>query len=38
MNEHKLIENPSLKEILEIDKKIKEGTQKLIEEEIVLRH
>ncbi len=38
MNEHKLIENPNLKEILEVDKKVKEETQKLIEEEIVLRH
>lgn len=30
MNEHKLIENPSLREILEVDKKVKEGTSELI--------
>ncbi|MEK6982973.1 MAG: 1-deoxy-D-xylulose-5-phosphate reductoisomerase [Nanoarchaeota archaeon] len=34
MDEHKVIKNPSLREIVEIDKKTKEGTRRLIEEEI----
>lgn len=35
MDGHKLTENPSLKEILEVDKKVKEETKNIIEEEIL---
>ena len=34
MDEHKIIKNPSLNEILETDKKTKEETNKIIEEEL----
>ncbi|MBI2656415.1 1-deoxy-D-xylulose-5-phosphate reductoisomerase [Candidatus Woesearchaeota archaeon] len=36
MDEHNLIKNPSLKEILDMDKEIKEKTRKIIEEEMVV--
>ena len=35
MDEHKVIKNPTLKEILEVDREVKEETKKMIEEEIV---
>ena len=38
MNEHNVIKNPTLKEILEIDKKTKEGTKNIIEEEMVVEN
>ncbi|MBS3113685.1 1-deoxy-D-xylulose-5-phosphate reductoisomerase [Candidatus Woesearchaeota archaeon] len=38
MNEHNLIKNPSLNEILDVDKKIKEKTKELIEDEIILKN
>lgn len=38
MNEHKLVENPSLREILEVDKKVKEETKSIIEEEISIQN
>ena len=37
MNVHKLIKNPSLNEILDVDRKTKEETKKIIEEEIVIK-
>ena len=36
MNEHNLIKNPSLKDILEVDKKVKEETKNIIEEETIV--
>ena len=36
MDKHNLIKNPSLKEILDVDKEIKEKTKKIIEEEMVV--
>lgn len=36
MYEHKLIKNPTLKEILDIDRKIKEETKNIIAEEMIL--
>lgn len=38
MNEPKLIKNPDLSEILYVDRKIKEETRRIIEEEIVLKN
>ena len=38
MDEHALIKNPSLKDILEVDKKTKEETKNIIEQEIVLKN
>ena len=38
MDEHNLIKNPSLNEILEIDKKTKEQTTRIIEEEIMVKN
>ena len=36
MDEHKTIKNPNLKEIIDVDKKTKEETKKIIEEEVVV--
>ena len=36
MDEHKTIRNPNLKEIIDVDKKTKEETKKIIEEEVVV--
>ncbi len=36
MDEHKLISKPTLKEVLEVDRKIKEETKDFIEEEIII--
>ena len=36
MNEHNLIKNPGLKDILEADKKVKEETKNIIEEEMIV--
>ena len=36
MDSHKLIKNPDLNEILEVDKKTKEETKRIIEEELII--
>ncbi|MBI3035119.1 1-deoxy-D-xylulose-5-phosphate reductoisomerase [Candidatus Woesearchaeota archaeon] len=38
MDSHSLIKNPALKDILEIDKKIREETRNIIEKNVVLNH
>ena len=38
MDSHSLIKNPSLNEILEIDKKVKEETKNIIEEEMIVKN
>jgi 1-deoxy-D-xylulose-5-phosphate reductoisomerase len=38
MDEHSLIKNPSLNEILEVDKKAKEETRNIIEEELLVEN
>jgi 1-deoxy-D-xylulose-5-phosphate reductoisomerase len=38
MDEHTLIKNPSLKDILEVDKKTKEETKNIIEEDITIQN
>ena len=38
LDEHKLIKNPNLDEILEADKKTKEETKRIIEEEIIVNN
>ncbi len=38
MERHSLIKNPTLNEILEVDKKVKEETKNIIEEELVVRN
>ncbi|MBI2557785.1 1-deoxy-D-xylulose-5-phosphate reductoisomerase [Candidatus Woesearchaeota archaeon] len=38
MDGHKLIQNPTLKEILEIDRKVKEETKNIIEREIAIEN
>ena len=38
MDEHKLIKDPGLDEILEVDKKTKEETKRIIEEEMIIHH
>ena len=38
MDGHNLIKNPGLKEILEVDRKVKEGAKNIIEEEMVVEN
>ncbi len=38
MNEHKIIKNPNLNEILEADRKTKDETKKIIEEELTIKN
>src|SRR3989338_2156251 len=38
MDEHNLIKNPALKEILEVDRKTKEETKNIIEEELIVKN
>jgi hypothetical protein len=38
MAEHSLIKNPNLNEILDVEKKIKEKTKNIIEEEMIVEN